>query len=107
MTRRETHFEQVALKVVLRIANLDGVPEFQYPQWQVPLHQAQMETYLAKLQERVLQAEAAIFERLQELARSNDGHEESEEIANATRELLRIKSEKLKWPDPNASLTAR
>jgi hypothetical protein len=94
-----THFEQVPLNAVLQSVNLDDL-ELPYPQWQLPLHEAQREADPRKIQERVSHAEAAIFARLQELARSSNGLQEAQAIATATGELLRIKTEKLKWPLP-------
>lgn len=99
MPKLNTHFEQVPVDSVLQIANLDDF-EMAYPEWQVPLHEAQLESDAQKIQEKVFQAEAAIFARLQELVLSSDGHQESQAISNATNELLRIKTDKLKWPLP-------
>jgi hypothetical protein len=99
MPKLTTHFEQVPLHAVLQLANFDD-HNLPYPEWQVPLHQAQLETEPQKIQEKVFQAEAAIFTRLQELAFSSDEHEESRAISNAANELLRIKTDKLKWPLP-------
>jgi hypothetical protein len=99
MPKLGMHYDEVPLNVVLRIANVDN-HTLPYPDWQEPLHHAQIETDPQRIREKVFQAEAAIFARLQELSLSSDGHVESEEISNATRELLRIKTEKLKWPLP-------
>ncbi len=99
MPKLRTHFEQIPLNAVLQTVNLDDL-ELPYPKWQLPLHQAQREADPRKIQERVSQAEAAIFARLQELTTSGDGHQESQAIANASNQLLRIKTEKLKWPVP-------
>jgi hypothetical protein len=99
MPKQKTHFEQVPVHAVLQLVDLDG-PDLSYPKWQAPLQKAQLETEPQKIQEQVFQAEAAIFRRLQELALSADGHHESQAISRATNELLRIKTEKLKWPLP-------
>jgi hypothetical protein len=99
MSKLGTHYEQVPVNAVLRMAKLDN-HDLPYPEWQDPLLQAQLETDPQKVQEKVFQAEAAIFARLQELAASGDGHQESAAISNATAELFRIKTDKLKWPLP-------
>ncbi|HEY0704934.1 MAG TPA: hypothetical protein VGD60_19375 [Candidatus Acidoferrales bacterium] len=97
MPKLKTHFEQVPLQAVLHVVSLDELP---YPQWQTPLRQAQLETKLEALQEKVFQAEAAIYARLQELSRSNNGYHERAAIMDGSNELLRIKTDKLKWPEP-------
>jgi hypothetical protein len=99
MSKLGTHYEQVPVNAVLRMANLDN-HDLPYPQWQDPLVQAQLETDPQKVQEKVFQAEAAIFARLQELAAAGDGYEESQAISKGTAELLKIKTDKLKWPLP-------
>jgi hypothetical protein len=99
MSKLGTHYEQVPVNAVLRMAKVDN-HDLLYPEWQNPLLQAQLETDPQRVQERVFQAEAAIFARLQELAGSSDRHQESAAISNATEELLRIKTDKLKWPLP-------
>jgi hypothetical protein len=77
---------------------------YQYPSWQKPLQEAIEETDLQKLPEKVYAAEAAVFLRLQELSASSDGHKESEAIRLACREILKIQSERLKWPVPDGML---
>jgi hypothetical protein len=67
--------------------------ELQYPKWQNPLREAQAETDLDKLPEKLMAAESALFLRMQELATSNDGHRESSAIQDAFLQLLRIKTE--------------
>jgi hypothetical protein len=99
MAKLGTFYEQVPVNVVLRIANVDD-SRLPYPEWQEPLHQAQIETDPQRIQEKVSQAETAIYARLQELALSGDGRVEAEAISSAARELLRIKTDKLKWPLP-------
>lgn len=54
--------------------------EFQYPLGQKPLQEAIDETDLQKLGEKMYAAGAAIFQRMQELSVSPDGHQEVEAI---------------------------
>jgi hypothetical protein len=74
--------------------------ELRFP-WEKPLLEAQSETDLKKLAEKVEAAETAIFLRLSELSNSHDGEQELEALQRAARELLIIKNEKLKWPRVN------
>lgn len=72
-----------------------------YP-WLRVFQQAQEESELSQLHARVMDAESAILARLQEL-RSRDASDpeirsESLEIRSALTGLLRIKTERLKWP---------
>lgn len=76
---------------------------FQFPSWQEPFQAAQMENDPDKLLGKLYEAEEAIFVRGQELATSPDGHAEREAMWQATKVLLRIKSEKLNWPGGNFS----
>jgi hypothetical protein len=69
-----------------------------FSSWESPLREAQMELDLGKVRQKVEEAELAIFTRAQELRASSDGHEELAALQRATRELLKIKTEKLKWP---------
>ena len=71
--------------------------EFLYPSWQKPLQEAIDEPDVQKLPERLSAAESAIFLRLQELSSSPD-ERESEAIRLACREILKIQSQRLKWP---------
>ncbi len=72
--------------------------EFQYPSWQKPLQEALDEPDLQKLPEKLSAAESAIFVRMQELNSSPDGDSESEAIRLACREILKIQTQRLKWP---------
>jgi hypothetical protein len=72
--------------------------DMRYPSWQIPLHDAINESDLRKLPEKLSLAETAIFYRMQELVNSPDGDRESAAIREACRELLRIQTERLKWP---------
>jgi hypothetical protein len=53
-----------------------------------------------KLVEHVLETEGAIFVRLQELNSAQDHDRERAEIQEAAIDLLKIKTERLGWPDP-------
>jgi hypothetical protein len=78
--------------------------DFQYPSWQKPLQDAVSEPELQKLAEKVAIAEAAIFQRMQELVASPDGNHESGAIREACKELLKIQTRRLKWPAPDGML---
>jgi len=69
-----------------------------YPLWEIPIQEAALETDLAKAAQKVHEAEAAIFNRTQQLAASNEGRDEMEAIQRGLQELLRIKTHKLNWP---------
>ena len=73
-----------------------------YPAWQREYEASQHETDPKELLERVHNAEAAIFSRLQELARgpeSTDHKAEEQAIAEALRTLRFLKRDKLQFPD--------
>jgi hypothetical protein len=70
----------------------------QFPRWEKPLREALSECDLRKLVEKVHETEAAMFIRWQELAATADGHLELAAMRRAADALLRIKTEKLKWP---------
>ncbi len=75
--------------------------ELEYPSWQQPLQAVIDEVDLQKLPEKLAAAEGAIFVRMQELAVSSDGHKESKAIRQACEELLKIQTQRLKWPIPD------
>ena len=72
--------------------------KFQYPVWQNLLHEAVNEPNSARLREKVQEAEAAIFLRLQELSVSPGNQQEIEALQKACEELLEIQTQRLKWP---------
>ncbi|HXN17063.1 MAG TPA: hypothetical protein VN875_01915 [Candidatus Binatus sp.] len=78
--------------------------DFQYPSWQKPLQDAISEPHLQKLAEKVAIAETAIFQRMQELVTSPGGNHESAAIREACKELLKIQTQRLKWPAPDGML---
>ena len=75
--------------------------DLRFPSWEKPFREALVETDLNKLLEKIHAKEGAMFVRWQELASSNDEHVEREAMRAATEELLKLKSEKLKWPSGN------
>jgi hypothetical protein len=81
------------------------VREFQYPSWQKPLQEAIDEPDLQKLPEILSAAESAIFLRMQELNGASDSEKESEAIRLACREILKIQTQRLKWPASEGMLT--
>jgi hypothetical protein len=82
-----------------------SVRDFQYRSWQKPLQEAIDETDLEQLPEKLSAAEGAIFVRLPELGVLSDGHKKSEAIRHACEELLKIQTQRLKWPVPNGILS--
>ena len=66
--------------------------------WEKPLLEAQSETDLQKVAEKVEAAETAIYLRMRELSNSRDEQQEIEALQRAAQELLIIKNEKLGWP---------
>ena len=78
-----------------------------YPTMSAPLHNWQeayrrtlIEEDRARLLERVMEAEEAIYSRLLELDSSWHHQRERAEIEEAAIDLLKIKTEKLGWPHP-------
>jgi len=61
---------------------------------------AVLETNPKLIERWIGEAEAAIFLRQQELAPLSDGAVERQEMAEAAKVLLRLKIEKLGWPNP-------
>jgi hypothetical protein len=72
--------------------------KFQYPVWRNLLREAANETDSGRLSEKVQEAEAAIFLRLQELSVLPDNQQELEALQKACEELLEIQTQRLKWP---------
>jgi hypothetical protein len=66
-------------------------------EWQNILHEAMVESDPAKLQEKVITAEEAIFCRLQALGPSDS--EERQALHDASDILLDLKREVLRFPD--------
>jgi hypothetical protein len=72
--------------------------KFQYSAWHNLLQEAVNETDLERLSEKVQDAEAAIFLRLQELSVLPGNQQELEALQKACAELLEIQTQRLKWP---------
>jgi hypothetical protein len=68
-----------------------------FPVWDKPYQETLQEGDAANLSAKVAAAEASIFQRLQELGNSSDGHSETMAIEIALNALLAIKNEKLNW----------
>jgi hypothetical protein len=83
------------------------IPEsaLNYPEWSLKYGEALLEADPKKLAERVAEAETAIFGRLQQLSRAQDGHAEREAIEDAIRALRVIKRERLDFPDWESRMT--
>jgi hypothetical protein len=75
-----------------------------YPAWEREYESALLEGDPAKLVQRIAQAEAAIFKRLQALmSHSSDGHAERHAIQDALTALRVIKRETLDSPNWESS----
>lgn len=74
----------------------EGLNRFE---WQRPLQEALLELDPETLKQKVVEAETAIFERLQELSSDHDSSEERQELLDATNTLRVLKKESLKYPD--------
>jgi hypothetical protein len=72
--------------------------KFQYSAWQNLLQEAANETDPGRLNEKVQEAEVAIFLRLQELSVLPGNQQELEALQKACEELLEIQTRRLKWP---------
>ena len=70
-----------------------------YPEWQGPFQEALLEIDREKLQSKMMKAEEAIFQRMQQLAGSSDSEAERQAIADAIASLRVLKTEKLNYPD--------
>jgi hypothetical protein len=68
-------------------------------EWKNVLHEALVEVNPDKLKEKVAEAEAAIFQRLQALRESSESAEERHALQDASNALLTLKRELLKFPD--------
>ena len=70
-----------------------------YPEWQGPFQEALLEIDREKLQSKMMKAEEAIFDRLQQLAGTSDSEAERQAIEDAISALRVLKTEKLNYPD--------
>jgi hypothetical protein len=67
--------------------------------WKRLVQEALVEVNPDRLREKVGEAEAAVFQRLQALASNSDGSEELHALQDASNTLLVLKREVLKFPD--------
>jgi hypothetical protein len=77
----------------------DLCQDLRYPDWQTRVQDALIELDQDKLKARVVEAEAAIFNRLQQLSRSLNHFDERRAIESATAALRVVKREVLGFPD--------
>jgi hypothetical protein len=74
-------------------------PHILYPQWQNEYQSALVELDREKLSQLVEAAEAAIFERLQQISQNSDYHTERQVIEDALAALRVLKRDELGFPD--------
>ena len=67
--------------------------------WHIWVEEALVEIDLEKLKERVVKAETVLFQRFQALEENSDGLAERRALEDASRSLLVLKKELLKFPD--------
>ena len=70
-----------------------------YPEWQAEYQAALLELDPKRLFERVMAAETAIFNRLQAMSHTSDGHAERQAIEDALASLRVLKRDNLGFPD--------
>jgi hypothetical protein len=68
-------------------------------EWQQTLREALMERDPDRLRDRVAEAEAAVFLRLQDLGQAQGSFAERRALHEATETLLALKRDALKFPD--------
>ena len=73
--------------------------DLRYPEWQRAYLVAMTELNATKLAAKAMEAEEAIFRRLQALGTSSDHHEERLALDDAIRGLHILRRDKLKFPD--------
>jgi hypothetical protein len=71
------------------------------PTWERFVCLAETEPDLELARDYVEMAETAMFFRASDLVHSPNGCEESEALHCAADRLLRVKNERLKWPEPH------
>jgi hypothetical protein len=74
-------------------------PDLLYPHWQNEYQAALLELDREKLAARVAAAEAAIYQRLQNLSQNSDHHTERHVIEDALASLRLLKRDELGFPD--------
>ena len=97
-SKHKTHFEQVPLEMVKKIARVDEQRGGFMPSWQELYQKMVTESDTEKLTELVLAVEQAMFYRAQELNGTEAGAKERAAMDQAARRMLTIKTEKLGWP---------
>jgi hypothetical protein len=70
-----------------------------YPEWQAEYQAALLELDPKTLFERVTAAETSIFNRLQAMSHTSDGHAERQAIEDALASLRVLKRDNLGFPD--------
>lgn len=75
------------------------VSDYNNSEWKKLVKEAVVEVNPDRLKEKVAEAEAAIFQRLQALERSSDSPAERHALQDASNTLLILKREVLKYPD--------
>jgi len=75
---------------------------FTMPDWHILYEAAVSETNPSVFERLVFDTEDAIQYRLRELSKNPDGPLELNEISDAVGIILRLKTERLGWPDPTA-----
>jgi hypothetical protein len=79
--------------------------DLQYPAWQRPLQDAVNEPRPAKAPGKSIDRRVRDIHSQQELATSRDGVRESEAIREACKQLLKIQTQRLKWPATDGMLS--
>jgi hypothetical protein len=74
-------------------------PKILYPEWQAEYQAALLELDPKRLFEQVTAAETAIFNRLQAMSHTSDGHAERQAIEDALASLRVLKRDNLGFPD--------
>lgn len=72
------------------------------PDWHILYEAAVGETNPGVFERLVFETEQAIWRRLRELSKVPDGPLELNEISDAVLNMLRLKTERLGWPNPTS-----
>ena len=73
--------------------------DLRYPEWQNPFREALLEIDREKLQRKMMKAEKAIFQRLQQLAGTSGSEAQRQAIEDALASLRVLKRDNLGFPD--------
>ena len=104
-SKLKTHFEQIPLEMVKKIAKVDEQHGGFMPSWLELYQEMLTESDTRKLTELVLAVEQAIFFRAQQLNGTGAGTTERAAMDQAARRMLTIKTEKLGWPGLDGATT--